>query len=113
MSHHSDSTPLTFLDPDEREGMSKTLTEMRRMERELEKAGQVDETLGPTGDFPAGRLVPHDEGGLMFGVTVFQGRVILDFGKPIRSIGFTRDDALDLARILKLRAEQCPPIIGE
>lgn len=68
-------------------------------------------SLGPTGDFPDGKLVPHDEGGLIFGVTIFNGCVVLDFGKPIRSIGFTREDALQLAEILQRRAMQCPPII--
>ncbi len=72
---------------------------------------QLKDTLGPTNDFPHGRLVPHDEGGLMFGVTVFNGRVIFDFGKPIRSIGFTREGALELAELIKQRAMDCPPIL--
>jgi len=73
--------------------------------------GQLKEALGPTNDFPHGRLVPHDEGGLMFGVTVFNGRVIFDFGKPIRSIGFTREGAMELAELIKQRAMDCPPIL--
>ncbi len=72
---------------------------------------QLKDTLGPTNDFPHGRLVPHDEGGLMFGVTVFNGWVIFDFGKPIRSIGFTREGALELAELIKQRAMDCPPIL--
>jgi hypothetical protein len=73
---------------------------------------QLTETLGPTKDFPHGKLVPHDEGGLIFGVTVFNGRVVFDFGKPIRSIGFTREGALQLAELIKQRAEQCPAIFA-
>ena len=113
MSHHSDKTPLTYLGGDGgARNLMDQLSAKRRIEREFQKLGQLEKELGPTGDHPAGRLVPHDEGGLIFGVTVFQGRVILDFGKPIRSIGFTRNDALELAEILRQRAKQCPPIIG-
>lgn len=80
-------------------------------EQEIAKNKQLLNVLGPTGDYPSGRLVPHDEGGLMFGLTVFNGRVIFDFGKPIRSIGFTREGALELAELIKQRAMQCPEIL--
>lgn len=107
MSHHTSDKPLT----------SPFITEMagdgaKRLKDVLAaKEKQVQEALGPTGDFPHGKIVPHDEGGLIFGVTVFNGRVIFDFGKPIRSIGFTREGALELAELIKRRAEQCPAIL--
>lgn len=113
MSHHSTKDALA--------GIPKELMDAMRQDRALDASTRrfeaekksLEEALGPTGEFPAGKIVPHDEGGLMFGITTSQGRVVLDFGKPIRSIGFTRNDALDLARILKTKAKQLPPIIGE
>src|SRR3954471_17830901 len=105
MSHHTSEKPLTapFLE---------TLTnEKAKLLRDVAQERQLEETLGPTNAFPDGRLVPHDEGGLMFGVTVFNGRVIFDFGKPIRSIGFTREGALELAELIRQRAMQCPSLL--
>ncbi len=49
----------------------------------------------------------------MMGITNFNGRVVIDFGKPVRSVGFTRADALNLAKTLIERAKACPKIIGE
>lgn len=110
MSHHSSDHPLTHL-------MSNTAGTTDRLAKLLKdelgdlKEKQLQSTLGPTGDHPHGRIVPHDEGGLMFGVTVFNGRVIFDFGKPVRSIGFTREGALELAELIRQRAEQCPAVL--
>lgn len=111
MSHHSSDKPLTAPVFEEFAKMEKPGAHQLD-ERTKAKIAQLESQLGPTGSHPHGRLVPHDEGGLMFGVTVFQGRVIFDFGKPIRSIGFTREGALELAELIKQRAMQCPPIIG-
>lgn len=104
MSHHSSDFPLTqFQAPPEDE--RKSLIERLKTE-------QLTQALGPTGQHPHGKIVPHDEGGLIFGVTVFNGRVVFDFGKPIRSLAFTREGALQLAELLRQRAEQCPHILG-
>lgn len=103
MSHHSSDESLTapaFPSDDKRE---KFIDAMRKE--------QLESALGPTKEFPHGKIVPHDEGGLIFGVTVFNGRVIFDFGKPIRSIGFTREGALELAELIKQRAMQCPEVL--
>ena len=107
MAHHTSTDPLTILGPmsdDQRQSLRDKLLNSTAQQ-------QIQETIGPTGTFPAGKLVPHDEGGLIFGVTVFNGRVIFDFGKPVRSIGFTREAALELAEIIRQRAMQCPELI--
>lgn len=112
MSHHSPDKSLAILSPiatgDKERVRLRDLIERQSAAKEK----QIVDALGPTGDFPHGRIVPHDEGGLMFGVTVFNGRVIFDFGKPIRSIGFTREGALELAELIRQRAEQCPAIFA-
>ncbi|MGX5775454.1 hypothetical protein [Methylorubrum zatmanii] len=110
MSHHSSDLSLTHL-LSNTAGTTEELGNMLKDELAMLKEKQLQTSLGPTGDHPHGRIVPHDEGGLMFGVTVFNGRVIFDFGKPIRSIGFTREGALELAELIKRRAEQCPSIL--
>lgn len=104
MSHHSSDKSLTDM-------LALKAAVDGLKERSIAEEKNLVETLGPTKEFPHGKIVPHDEGGLMFGVTVFNGRVIFDFGKPIRSIGFTREGALELAELIKQRAEQCPQVI--
>jgi hypothetical protein len=49
--------------------------------------------LGPTGDFPAGKLNRSDEGGLKIGISVEKGTIIIGFGKPISWIGFGPTEA--------------------
>ncbi len=114
MSHHSSNRSLADLMSVLKTGHGdRTIGDAlaERMKRSTAAVDQITDTLGPTGDHPHGRIVPHDEGGLMFGVTVFNGRVIFDFGKPVRSIGFTREGALELAELIRQRAEQCPAVL--
>lgn len=56
--------------------------------------------LGATGKFPDGKLVPHDEGEIAFRVGKVKGAVVIDFTKPIRSIGMTPQQACQLANSL-------------
>ena len=51
---------------------------------------------GPTFKFPDGKLTPHDEGEIAIAVAELNGRLVMNFGKPIQSIGFTRQEALAL-----------------
>lgn len=54
------------------------------------------ERIGATGDFPNGKLNDDDEGELTMGVGVSDGRIIVQFGKPIRWMGFNVKGAEDL-----------------
>jgi len=89
MSHHW-SEPRSF--------SNEELNKMRNQEKAP--------LFGPTGKFPDGKLTENDEGGIQFGVTVHEGRILLDFGKPIQSIGFTAEEAKILGQILLDRARQ-------
>jgi hypothetical protein len=60
--------------------------------------------IGPTDRYPDGRLSPDDEGELRFGVTEHGGKVIVDFGTPVHSLGLTKAQACDLGRLLITRA---------
>ena len=103
MSHHSSDHPLV--------GFQKAPEDERSNLIERLKMEQLTQALGPTGKFPHGKIVPHDEGGLMFGVTVFNGRVVFDFGKPIRSLAFTKEGAMELAELIRHRAESLPNLL--
>jgi len=57
--------------------------------------------LGPTGDYPDGKLTEHDEGGIKIGVTVKDGKVILAFGGSVTWIGLDAKQARQLAESLR------------
>jgi hypothetical protein len=58
--------------------------------------------LGPTGNFPQGKVGPDDEGGLMIQMTNWNGVVRIDFGAPVTWLGLPPDEAIEFAKkILK------------
>lgn len=64
------------------------------------------ERLGPTGAFPQGRLTSEDEGEIRMGITVHNGKVVMDFGKPTAWVGMDPQQARDLAATLIRRANE-------
>jgi hypothetical protein len=64
--------------------------------------------IGPTGDFPEGKLNEDDEGGLQMrvGSDPKNNKVILDFGSPVHWIGLDPEGAQDLARLLSEAANK-------
>lgn len=73
-----------------------------QMSREdFEKLIQKDETQpGATGNFPDGKLDPLDEGEIRLRMGILDGRLIIEFGKPIASIGFTREEAINIGQAI-------------
>ncbi len=60
-----------------------------------------DDEPGPTGKFPQGSLNKDDEGELKMLISHDgEGKVIIDFGKPVRWVGMSSTEAVDLARVL-------------
>lgn len=53
--------------------------------------------LGATGKFSDGKITDNDEGEIVIGITEKDGRIIMKFGKQIEWIGFTKQQALDIA----------------
>jgi hypothetical protein len=75
------------------------------MER-AHKQAQSETILGATGRFPDGKLTVNDEGELALQIGALKGRVVMEFGKPIASLGLTPEQARDLARLLRLWANR-------
>ena len=65
--------------------------------------------LGPTNDFPEGKMSEADEGGLRMAVGIEDNRIILAFGKPVAWIGMDPAGARALAALLRSRAEEIQP----
>lgn len=76
-------------------GFDKLRTQLKK---ELEEAG---EKTGATGKFPDGKLVNQDEGELRLAVASTEdGRVIIEFGKPIAWLGLTKKEAAQLGNLI-------------
>ncbi len=61
---------------------------------------EPDHRVGPTGQFPRGKLTKDDRGQIGIRVTAVDGTVVIDFGKPTSWIGFPPEDARALAESL-------------
>ena len=103
MSHHGES-------PFDRERQAKMAEEFRRLTQiegveERKRAitrSLLDTTgfVGGTGLHPDGKMTPEDEGGIQFRVGSENGKVVLDFGKPVHWVGMDAQQAADLASSL-------------
>jgi len=60
--------------------------------------------LGPTGDFPQGKLNPTDEGGLQVMIGNKDGAVIITFGTPVAWFGMPNSEAIDFAKKIMKQA---------
>lgn len=65
-----------------------------------------DGRVGPTGNFPRGKLTEKDEGEIGIRVAAVNQTVVIDFGKPTAWIGFPPDDARALAASLVKYADE-------
>lgn len=66
----------------------------------------MPKTGGPTGNYPDGKLSDDDDGEIQFGICHVERRIIMNFDKPIKWIGFTRDQAIEVANALLKHAEK-------
>lgn len=53
--------------------------------------------LGPTGKFPEGKLTDNDEGEIQIAITQTDGKVVLNLGTPVAWLGFTPEQAEQIA----------------
>lgn len=66
----------------------------------IDEALKDAEKLGATGLYPEGPLGELDEGEIRFGVAHHDGKILINFGKPVAWLGMSTDQAKDLARLL-------------
>ena len=60
----------------------------------------VPNDLGATGKFPNGKIDPSDEGELRVGISVKDDIVFIDFGKPVAWIGISKEQAIEIGKVL-------------
>lgn len=53
--------------------------------------------IGPTGDYPNGKLDFDDDGGIRVDLSTYRGRIILSFSVPITWLGMNPDQAITIA----------------
>ena len=95
MAHHGSSR-------ESGEEMSQRMKEaLKKVENELSHRGMP---IGPTGQFPLGKLIPSDEGEIRIAIGVSQGRVVIDFGSQVTWIGFDKQQAIDVAESILAKA---------
>lgn len=59
------------------------------------------------GEYPAGKLNAADEGALAVGIGHQHGKVVLQFPKSVAWIGFTPEQAVEIAETLVQHARAC------
>ena len=92
MAHHSSDRPLSGKPEDISENLKKLL--------------DTATFRGALGTFPEGMLTPHDEGAIQFAISVVKGKVVVDYGTPVRSLGCTPQQAVEFAESLIRFARQ-------
>jgi len=60
----------------------------------------VKGNIGPTGQFPDGKIRPDDGGELQVGITVQDGNVIIGFGTFISWVAIDKEKALAFAELI-------------
>ena len=56
--------------------------------------------IGKTGEFPEGKMTPHDEGAIQFAIGSKDGKVIVEFATPVAWLGMQPEQAINLAESL-------------
>ena len=96
MSHHSE---YPGLDPVLGKIVECKQDEIKRAFKEMLK-----DTTGATGRFPEGKIAAHDEGEIAFAVGHSNGKVLIEFGKEISSLGMNAKQAVEMAESLLAHA---------
>lgn len=64
--------------------------------------------VGPTRQFPDGKIHETDEGEIRLAVTHHEGNVVINFGTPVAWLGFPKEQALQLALVIAKHASELP-----
>ena len=67
---------------------------------------KIKAKVGPTGEFPEGKLNENDDGELAVGMTIDNGKVVMLFGTPITWIAFSPEQAIEFANQIIEKAKE-------
>lgn len=98
MSHHSDGPGPKITD----ETIKRFFHKGKNAQVGIDKILK----LGPTGEFPHGKLTPGDKGQIQFTVGRRDDKVIMDFGTSVKWIGMTADHAREVGKELIKHAKK-------
>lgn len=73
----------------------------------------MSDKIGPTGEFPEGKLNENDEGEILVAVGTEDGNVVITFGKRIKWVGLPPKEAVALAEAIIERARMIARKNGE
>lgn len=78
------------------------------IQKKFKELDKLHSNLGATGKFPHGKLTRKDEGEIKFsvGLSMDKKRVVLNFGKAVRWVGMSRNQALDVSRAIEKTANE-------
>lgn len=96
MPHHGDDSGAF-------EAMKRDV--LKRIEGAQQLQQDIQQILGPTGQFPEGKLGDDDEGEIRIAIGNQNGKVVISFGGPVAWIGFTAAQAREIAETLIKHAE--------
>lgn len=92
------------------EEISKKMQDIFRERSDVPHSNALKEELfrksamGSTGNFPEGKLIPSDEGEIIFGIGAKDGKVVLEFATPVVWFGMQPEQAVSLAESLLEKA---------
>ena len=110
MAHHSSDQP--FSQDDEQHDFAKRIIEQfnnRNAGLEMSPSAalkKMSESFGATGEYPKGKIAPHDEGAIRFGVAAHEGKVIIEFGTRVHFLGMDPEHAEAFAQSLLDKARE-------
>jgi hypothetical protein len=104
MAHHGDRPD--GMDEQFRKIIEESGADFMDGEKEALLKQHLHNNVGATGVYPEGKLRDRDEGEIAFAVGAEQGKIILNFGKPVAWIGFTPEQAMEIARTIRNKAKR-------
>lgn len=91
-------------------GLSQKAEELEKTKNLSQKFDELDKLRAgqPDGKLPPIRLTPQDQGDIRFsvGTSMDKKRVVINFGKQIRWVGMTRNQAIEVGRALIKSAKE-------
>lgn len=66
----------------------------------------MKEKLGPTGEYPEGKLNEYDKGGLNMAIGIMNNNVVIEFGTPVTWLGMPKKEATAFAKLILSKANE-------